>query len=35
MTKAANIEKTNEKNRGNRQDMDPTVKEGAKAGGGA
>lgn len=35
MTRAANVEKTNEKNRGNRQGMDSTVKEGAKAGGGA
>lgn len=35
MTQAANVERTNERNRGNAQQMDTTVKEGAKAGGGA
>lgn len=35
MTQAANVERTNERNRGNAQEMDTTVKEGAKAGGGA
>lgn len=35
MTKAANTEKTNNKNRANKEGIDPTIKEGAKAGGGA
>ncbi len=35
MTQSANVERTNERNRGNAQQIDTIVKEGAKAGGGA